>query len=521
MKKHLKKLRPLLLLTTLFLLTNCQEEFEENKAVVQQKNGSKHTILTGEAARAKKAELLIKLNKDGGKGLSKLQNVLKGGSTDPAFRQLMDIKEYIDDSEVYSIEQANGNINNTFRVNMPDAGDNKFHNLVVKTAGTASKTVLLTYNLSKEFAEEYQNGGDILHFSGEIEFDILAIDEDFPCEEEPGKPTPVSGGSGSGGGGGGGGTGGGGTGGGGIGGPGNPGDPGVPYNQGLVDQKFQHLKFMALISWGGDEEYDKVMNPRFFRTGKVETGDIDNLCGDEEDIGVLDPAKQHEDNCEKLRKLIENDSIKKSLISLKGNIEGFKERLFTFNMNGSGKTNAKAETNNSGNSATMFVSSATYGVAHTHPSGTSNLPSGIYKMFSMADLKSVYTFAKNYAGTGPTAAPLFFNMMVIDGYTYIVFPNNVDAFKNLSTIFENPDRITDLDEMLNGKYNNFGSPDADNDEALAEAFLQFINKPNGLNLNMSLYRIKNNNAFSEPWEKLELDPKNNNTLKYPTPCKTK
>lgn len=73
MKKHLKKLRPLLLLTTLFLLTNCQEEFEENKAVVQQKNGSKHTILTGEAARSKKAELLVKLNKDGGSGLAKLQ----------------------------------------------------------------------------------------------------------------------------------------------------------------------------------------------------------------------------------------------------------------------------------------------------------------------------------------------------------------------------------------------------------------------------------------------------------------
>jgi hypothetical protein len=492
MKKHLKKLRPLLLLTTLFLLTNCQEEFEENKAVVQQKNGSKHTILTGEAARAKKAELLIKLNKDGGKGLSKLQNVLKGGSTDPAFRQLMDIKEYIDDNEVYSIEQANGNVNNTFRVNMPDAGDNKFYNLVVKTAGTASKTVLLTYNLSKEFAEEYQNGGDILHFSGEIEFDILAIDEDFPCEEEPGKPTPVSGGSGSGGGGGGGGTGGGGTGGGGIGGPGNPGDPGVPYNQSLVDQKFQHLKFMAVINWGGDEEWELVSrSPRYFRTGKVETGDIDNLCGDAEDIGVLDPAIK---NCEELAKMSNNIDLINALKNLDSKTKELIEYGYAIEKN-SGNYNVPQIAQSDPQTPNMirmgsYLGGDYIGLFHTHPDPFD----GVYPMFSGADIGYLfYVAVKHNNNNSPkNYSDYFITLTTIHG-TYALKFNN---FAKLS-IFINGKGIAAIDQVLYPKY-DARQPEDSVDNLIVE----LLTTIKDLDLGVSLYEA---NKDLTDWAEIQLN----------------
>lgn len=498
MKKHLKKLRPLLLLTTLFLLTNCQEEFEENKAVVQQKNGSKHTMLTGEAARAKKAELLIKLNKDGGRGLAKLQNVLKGGNTDPAFRQLMDIKEYIDDSEVYSIEQANGNVNNTFRVNMPDAGDNKFYNLVVKTAGTASKAVLLTYNLSKEFAEEYQNGGDILHFSGEIEFDILAIDEDFPCEEEPGKPTPVSGGSGSGGGGGGGGTGGGGTGGGGIGGPGNPGDPGVPYNQSLVDQKFQHMKFMAVINWGGDEEWELVSrSPRYFRTGKVETGDIDNLCGDAEDIGVLNPDKPGEKSlCTELKNKSAdaNFDAKMNELKAKAASQNFESAYALYQNAGEGLLFSGEATGSAtapevslalGQSSTQAAINC-IGFMHCHlDNGTT------FSVFSFSDIIALATIAT--ISTRPTSELVLY-VTTANG-TFALKVNDKVALKN---------NLQRMELGANGyeiRFDQFVKK-TDSVEKQTLGFLNFIEDQfSDIGLGAELYQQDNNGD----WEKLKLN----------------
>lgn len=518
MKKHLKKLRPLLLLTTLFLLTNCQEEFEENKAVVQQKNGSKHTILTGEAARSKKAELLVKLNKDGGSGLAKLQNVLKGGTTDPAFRQLMDIKEYIDDSEVYSIEQANGNINNTFRVNMPDAGDNKFYNLVVKTAGTASKTVLLTYNLSKEFAEEYQNGGDILHFSGEIEFDILAIDEDFPCEEEPGKPTPVSGGSGSGGGGGGGGTSGGGTGGGGIGGPGNPGDPGVPYNQSLVDQKFQHLKFMAVINWGGDEEWELVSrSPRYFRTGKIETGDIENLCGDAEDIGVLDPNAIHKKNCEELNAMMARPGIKASFTTLQSKANSFREFGHKFEDNKSPEELQLAP--GSIVSLVMPVGGDIYGANHTHPDP--NDPKEVAPMFSLPDLIKFAEIRKNYTpsmpGNNAAKCVLTLTVNVPDegGATTQTFALKIDNWLKFREYYLKYSAFTKdereiKDKTLNRKYVLRRKSGGSTDGYMKDLFSFMIGE------NIEGVAIYKANKDLTEWSKQEYDKETNSIT--PKPC---
>ncbi|RWX01054.1 hypothetical protein [Flavobacterium cerinum] len=524
MKKHLKKLRPLLLLTTLFLLTNCQEELEESKPAVQQKNGSKYTILTGEAARAKKAELLIKLNNDGGRGLSKLQNVLKGGSTDPAFRQLMDIKEYIDDSEIFKVEQANGNINYTYRVNMPDVGDNKFYNLVVKTAGAASKTVLLTYNLSKEFAEEYQNSSDILHFSGEIEFDVVAMSDDFPCEDEPNKPTPVSGGGiGAVGGGGGGGNGGGGS-GDGIDGPINPGNSGVPYNQLLVNIKMMALKFMTVksssievgpieggIDGGGTipGTFPGVFDRYIIKTPSV-NGETDP-CGDGEDIGVLAQQKIHEDNCDELKKFAQNAKNLASLNNLKTTADNKKENGYSYSDNKDPevlKSDPRSE-------FLVLVPSGglIYGASHDHPNP---LTTEFMPMFSVSDIYMLAVMAIRYQGgfknyskfiftltvqTGPSSTETF--ALKIDNWqAFSFFANNYYAMTN--------EQKKSLGDELQTSYSTLGKYDGTN--SYLKLLFKFMEKQN-IN-GVSIYKAEQNLSN---WTKMSFD-KINKVIKE-IPCK--
>jgi hypothetical protein len=215
-------------------------------------------------------------------------------------------------------------------------------------------------------------------------------------------------------------------------------------------------------------------------------------------------------------------AINKSLNTLRDYAsQSNNERLFTFDKNGSGGTYATPEKANSGSDAKPTIKVSTYGVAHIHQKGPANNPSGLYEMFSLADLRTVYFIAKGYAGSGITAAPMHFNMLVLEDYTYAVFPNNPD-FKTLDYIFEDKDKYDRLDEKLRNKYIAVGSYNQASHTTLAQEFLKFINnvdnEPNGVNLNVSLYRIDNSNAHYGNWEKLELDPNNNNNLKDPIPC---
>lgn len=524
MKKHLKKLRPLLLLTALFLFTNCQEEFEENKPVVQQKNGSKYTILTGETARAKKAELLIELDKDGGKGISNLQQVLKGGTTDPAFRDMMDIKEYIDDSEIFKVEQANGNINYTYRVNMPDAADNKFYNLVVKKNGVASKTVLLTYNLSKEFTEQYQNDVDISKFTGEIIFNIVAYNGDFPCGEEPSDPVPVNGGGGSGAGGVTGGGGNGGGGGGGIRGPVNPGNPGVPYNQLLVDLKINALKIVKAKSYsievgpieGGIDGGGTIPGtlPGIFDRYIVQTPRVyDEIdpCGDGEDIGVLDPAKQHEDNCDELKKFAKNTKNLASLRSVEQTSTNDKENGYSYDED---KDPVVLKRDPISDVLVEVPSGGKiYGASHDHPDPTIT---EFIPMFSVSDVVMLGKIRKAYFNPGQIIDNNKFILTLTvnrgNKQTFALKIENWATFDIFLTKYAGLSSLEkkNLASRLAFDYSSV-APGSTTDTYL-EILFKFMNKNNMQGV--SIYKA--NSDFSN-WAKLSYDKTSKSIIE--TPCK--
>ena len=80
MTKILKRLRPLVLLTALLLLANCQEDLYEN--ITPAGGGtSSHRMLTGPEALAQKQKLVEVLKANGGEGMVKLRSTFAWAST--------------------------------------------------------------------------------------------------------------------------------------------------------------------------------------------------------------------------------------------------------------------------------------------------------------------------------------------------------------------------------------------------------------------------------------------------------
>lgn len=233
--------------------------------------------------------------------------------------------------------------------------------------------------------------------------------------------------------------------------------------------------------------------------------------------GPINPNK----NCEALKKIAETPVINTKLNTLKGYVySSNNERLFTFDKTGSGDTYATPEVGNSAQDAIPRIKGSTYSIAHIHQKGVGN-PSGLYEMFSLADLKVVYLMAKGFVGSGVSAAPIYFNMLVLGNYTYAVVPNNVSAFKNLDYIFEDKNKFKKLNLALRRTYEKKGEYNEVSHNTLAEEFLKFINNvnnnSNNFNFDVSLYRIDNSNSHYGTWEKLEYDL-NDDKLKV-IPCK--
>lgn len=376
------------------------------------------------------------------------------------------------------------------------------------------------------FADLYYNDkASLLNFTGTISFETLDADDEYPCDEDPDPdvPVPVEGGSGN--------PGSGGSGGGSSSGGVRGGDYGYTYSQELVNAQFLAMTIAAAVHQldqgeenenpEGEEHYHNV----FFKTAQIDGSDAgfsaDDPCDDSEEVGILGPPDP--DPCVTLAAIADNLVISTSLNTLRGNLNQNRERLFTFSYNGSGQLFPRPELNNSGNTATLVSTVATFGVAHTHQNGSGN-DSGLYKMFSFKDIIKVYEFASNYATSGIPTAPLFFNIMVIDGYDYIVFPNNLTEFKNIN-IFDNPEDVEILDRKLKDIYEKLGTSTQITHQTLARYFLMFMNNKSddskllsGTDFNLSLFRKKNNSNTPQAWEKLELDPDDNYQLKEPVPC---
>lgn len=509
MKKHLKKLRPLLLLTTLFLLTNCQEEFEEHEHVNSQDSEMK--IITKPFNYFEKLPSLID------KTISRERLRKVQDSTD-----IYNFK--IDSTSVMQVTTDSGTYYTMAITRDFDYPVDMFENLVISDTGKTQDAYIASYKPNPIYYSWLENHHILAPFDGEFSLtridykalqkagitncvttNVLYCNAEFDahpygpsCKGSPStfyvavttcttwiidSPLYTSGSFplqlvapwGGGGGGGGNGTGsyGGGNGSGGT--PPSPGNSGVgvfgPFKPGL--------------------------------SGPV--------------TGPVNPNK----SCEALKKIAETPNINTSLNTLKGYVHSSNnERLFTLDKNGSGATYVTPEASNSGLDGVPRIKASTYGIAHIHQKGVSD-PSGLYEMFSLADLRIVYFIAKGFAGSGVTAAPIHFNMLVLGDYTYAVMPNNVGAFKNLDYIFEDKKKYKELSLALKRVYGKKGEYNQVSHDVLAEEFLKFINNANnnsdGVNFDVSLYRIDNSNNHFGNWEKLEFDS-NNEKLKI-TPCK--
>lgn len=109
--------------------------------------------------------------------------------------QMANIEDLIDYSEVYEVDQGNGVMHYTYMLDHPDTNDGKFFNIILKTYGSLEKVVMATYSMEEKFKDEYRLTGNFTNFTSNINFEIISIDNGFPCDEEPSIPIPVSGGS--------------------------------------------------------------------------------------------------------------------------------------------------------------------------------------------------------------------------------------------------------------------------------------------------------------------------------------
>lgn len=527
MKKHFKKLRPLLLLMALFMLTNCQEELYQIDSSENIQPNFKISAYVGKSALVQKEIALDILKKNGGNATNKLRQHLFG--SDISFRTIQDVEKFIDASEVLVATAPSGVTTYTFNLLNPALEQNTYENLVIQTINNSDKIMVLTYALESEFAKNYALNGNLENFTGTVTFDLLSVDPEYPCTEAPGAGLgpgsgggiPVYNGAGVPG----------------VGAP-DPVDPfnpdGQSSNQLLIDAKFLAMKFRNItveivsgpIESGPGAPSTPVTPPTQYRTAIFSSFGLQNPsnpCAEDDIIPITlgggeDDEDNNDDDCFTLKALINTPAIKNSLNSLKESLNENNENLFTFHKSGNGDTYAAPQIANSGNSAVMRKNNSIYGVAHTHQNGTSNTPSEIFKMFSFADIQSIHELGNGFMGSGQSAAPLFFNMMVINNYTYIIFPNDFDTFKNHEA-FQSKKKATTLDWKLEEKYKIQKAINNDSHNALARELLKFINDSNNLNLNMSLYRISNESNFTGAWEKIELDPNNFNNLKQPIPCK--
>lgn len=509
MKKHLKKLRPLLLLTTLFLLTNCQEEFEEHEHVNSQDSGMK--IITKPFNYFKNLPGLI--DKTISKRLHK--------TDDPK-----DVYNFdIDSTKVMEITTDYGKFYTMLITRDFDYPLDMFENLVICDRDSVKEAYIISYAPDAEYYERLETTAHAPFIGGmwttKIDYKTLQKDAVTICTET----TIAYCGNGE---------------------PGTLAGPGCYDNKDKGKHVFTKT-FIRCKTWllpvfadypfnlsfvninpggasgngnGDGSGYDPGYNPG----DSPEPGSNSPSAGGTIKPGLYGPVTgpmNPNKNCEALKKIAETPVINTSLNTLKGFVHtSNNERLFTLDKNGSGGTYVTPEASNSGQDGVPRIKASTYGIAHIHQKGVSD-PSGLYEMFSLADLRMVYFIAKGFAGSGVTAAPIHFNMLVLGDYTYAVMPNNVGAFKNLDYIFEDKKKYKELSLALKRVYGKKGEYNQVSHDVLAEEFLKFINNANnnsdGVNFDVSLYRIDNSNNHFGNWEKLEFDS-NNEKLKI-TPCK--
>ncbi len=162
------------------------------------------------------------------------------------------------------------------------------------------------------------------------------------------------------------------------------------------------------------------------------------------------------------------------------------------------------------NGAKLDISSTSiFASSHTHAYGDDG---ELYQMLDVQDILGNLYISNHYLPIG-TEQPFFPGFLVVGGYTYTAFPNDMDTFQNMYNDVDTK-MIRALDLKLTALYDEIdkNTPRKNfsvSGEKLARVYLDFMNKdaPGRPNFNISLYRISDA-AYdtTKVWEKVEIDP---------------
>ncbi len=484
----------------MLLLANCQEDLYDNITPAADGQAT-HRILTGPEALEQKQKLVEVLKANGGEGAAMLRSTFTGAAT--ARYTWDEIEAYIDYTEVYELQDKYGNTNYTLRVNHPDADEHSFFNIVRKTRNQKSKAVLIQYKMQPGYAADYARTGDIINFTGTMNFTVLSADNGVKCPEEPDPPVPVQGGQGPGHEQGGGGTGGSVSWGGDY--P-TVYDPGsnVDANQQLVAVQHAYLNFIAASAPEPEEWVYVSKSPRYFRVPPMSLSDGTSPCGDGQEIGILDPFGQrnHTKNCEKLKAMVQNTNIQDALSDLKNQIYDFEnEHGYILKQEANYDTCIELPEGDE-DFISMQVGGNVFGTMHTHQHDGKSIP-----MFSAEDIfaffKLIHHF--NYSGQNVQAMmPKFVTTVTTAQGTYALkVDGNFHAV--MASIVNNPEKKQDFITILKNRQQK---KDADNSDFRHQKDLLYI--INKYELGISLYKL---NEDTSNWDKLSLDVNSPNGVK--------
>jgi|GEM_PF-5214650 len=529
MKKHILKLRPLLLLMVLFVLANCQEDLYDTSRV-QLTNESKAVLLRGKEAQEQLEIAMASLNKNGGNGMAMLKSRINANITyDPALRKAAEIVPYIDGSEVAKVTSYDGSINYTFRVGLSDTSADRFYNFIVTNKGSQQKLMLITYNLSKEFSAAYISGAkNFSQFSGTISFDNIDGEEDDPCLPPPGIPINGGGGGGATGGGGSGGTGGGGV-------------PNIPPPI-LIDTPNPRpqdvaLKFnaIAISPITIPIVATPIDGPAYPAAGGGSGGTINlppligfslnipgfannpnhNPCFDPVLIGILEPVDPETafiNNCNELDNFV-NKTVAhlNSMKDVENTSSDTDEDGYSYSDNKAPQVLAKEPS--TGNVLVKVPSGGLiYGASHDHPNPdtTEWIP-----MFSISDIASLGLMAAKYQGTPKKYEKFVFTLSINKGGGKHTYALKIDDWSQFSWFVNEYYSSGDVQEKhrkkLGGLYSKVSG--ISGPSTYLNVLFKYMNDY-GIK-GISIYEADDSEFNS--WSRLAYNPANNNFTKVP--CK--
>ncbi|MFL9843880.1 hypothetical protein [Flavobacterium rhizosphaerae] len=389
MRNTTKKLRWLALLVLIFYA--CQSEYDT--LTLRSKNSTTTaTLLTGSDALKMKRELLSELNNNNQIGISRITSALGKRNINNSSQRtsLSDIERYIDSTRVVLlIDTIARKKNYSFMLAIPDTSKTTFYNLVMRDYNGYRRTSMITYDMDPDYAKEYAVTDDLTNFTGQITLEIVAEDEDDPCNH-------IS------------------HGGGGI-------YMANPY-EGVYENYNPHPSWemvQAQLAERGfaldnapPEWIEVSRSPRYFRLSYNLSDDAE--C-DEDEVGVI-PPDPHVKNCEELKKMMEDHTIRNTFTTLKNKVSAApaNRREWGYAFSNDNPPEELELGDYSNNTLELPSGGSIYGGNHTHPYD-SNPDEGYIPMFSISDIYQLAVIKNRYQGTTIPVSKFVFTLTVKSG----------------------------------------------------------------------------------------------------------